>query len=341
MDAHSLGVARSVKELTGEIATGSSIGSVTFANEVGQYVVDEADLTFKYEEVEAQKASVTIQGVTIEVNAAGADGNKYSVVFVDPGDADQELSVSLEENTLTVILAKGDSGITSTATEIVNKINNDDTLKTIFTASGTGSTSVNAAGPTSFSGGVDAGDVIEVSDGTNSKKIAITDKTATSFSTGDDADFGGITITLTEGKTLENLTDTTKEKFAISVTDVEAQAAQFDSEGNLISEAVAPAGIDISSQEAANEAITIINDAIETVSTERSKLGAYQNRLEHTINNLGTSAENLTAAESRIRDVDMAKEMMEFTKNNIISQAATAMLAQANMMPQLVLQLLQ
>ncbi|MGI6555698.1 MAG: flagellin, partial [Bacillota bacterium] len=83
------------------------------------------------------------------------------------------------------------------------------------------------------------------------------------------------------------------------------------------------------------------NDAIEAVSTERSKLGAYQNRLEHTINNLGTSAENLTAAESRIRDVDMAKEMMEFTKNNIISQAATAMLAQANMMPQLVLQLLQ
>ena len=100
-------------------------------------------------------------------------------------------------------------------------------------------------------------------------------------------------------------------------------------------------GINISSQDTANAAITTINDAIEAVSTERSKLGAYQNRLEHTINNLGTSAENLTAAESRIRDVDMAKEMMEFTKNNIISQAATAMLAQANMMPQLVLQLLQ
>ncbi|NLG36453.1 MAG: flagellin, partial [Clostridiales bacterium] len=74
---------------------------------------------------------------------------------------------------------------------------------------------------------------------------------------------------------------------------------------------------------------------------QRSKLGSYQNRLEHTINNLGTSAENLTAAESRIRDVDMAKEMMEYTKMNILSQAAQAMLAQANQLPQQVLQLLQ
>ncbi|WP_026570973.1 flagellin N-terminal helical domain-containing protein [Virgibacillus senegalensis] len=100
-------------------------------------------------------------------------------------------------------------------------------------------------------------------------------------------------------------------------------------------------GIDISSQSGANSAIDTVNDAIETVSAERSKLGAYQNRLEHTINNLGTSSENLTAAESRIRDVDMAKEMMAFTKNNILSQAAQSMLAQANQQPQGVLQLLQ
>jgi flagellin-like hook-associated protein FlgL len=99
-------------------------------------------------------------------------------------------------------------------------------------------------------------------------------------------------------------------------------------------------GIDVSSYEAANEAITVINDAIETVSAERSMLGATQNRLEHTIANLGTSAENLQAAESRIRDLDMAEEIMAFTKNNILQQAATAMLAQANMAPQSVLQLL-
>ncbi|EDW23317.1 flagellin Hag [Bacillus sp. FSL K6-4563] len=84
----------------------------------------------------------------------------------------------------------------------------------------------------------------------------------------------------------------------------------------------------------------IVDGAIKQVSTQRSKLGAVQNRLEHTINNLGASGENLTAAESRIRDVDMAKEMSEFTKNNILSQASQAMLAQANQQPQNVLQLL-
>jgi flagellin len=86
--------------------------------------------------------------------------------------------------------------------------------------------------------------------------------------------------------------------------------------------------------------ITTVNSAITKVSEERSKLGAFQNRLEHTINNLNTGAENLTAAESRVRDVDMAKEMMAFTKNNILSQAAQSMLAQANQQPQGVLQLL-
>ena len=90
----------------------------------------------------------------------------------------------------------------------------------------------------------------------------------------------------------------------------------------------------------ADKAITFIQGAIDMVSAERSKLGAYQNRLEHTIANLGTAAENLAAAESRIRDVDMAAEMMEFTKNQILQQAGVAMLAQANMAPQAVLQLL-
>lgn len=86
--------------------------------------------------------------------------------------------------------------------------------------------------------------------------------------------------------------------------------------------------------------ITKVQTAIDRVSEIRSSLGAVQNRLEHTVNNLGTTAENLQAAESRIRDVDMAKEMSDFTKNNILTQAATAMLAQANQQPQGILQLL-
>jgi flagellin len=86
--------------------------------------------------------------------------------------------------------------------------------------------------------------------------------------------------------------------------------------------------------------IDTIDTAINSVSGERATLGATQNRLEHTIKNLDTAAENLQAAESRIRDVDMAKEMMEFTRTNILTQAGTAMLAQANSKPQSVLQLL-
>jgi len=99
-------------------------------------------------------------------------------------------------------------------------------------------------------------------------------------------------------------------------------------------------GIKVDTQGTAEASITAIEAALRDVSAERSKLGAFQNRLEHTINNLGTSEENLTAAESRIRDVDMAQEMMEFMKNNILSQAAQAMLVQANQQPQSVLQLL-
>jgi flagellin len=109
-----------------------------------------------------------------------------------------------------------------------------------------------------------------------------------------------------------------------------------DGTGNTMTEFA----LNISTSSGAANAITVLDKAIKFVSAERSKLGAVQNRLEHTINNLGTSSENLTAAESRIRDVDMAKEMMTFTKDNILTQAAQAMLAQANQQPQGVLQLL-
>jgi flagellin len=98
--------------------------------------------------------------------------------------------------------------------------------------------------------------------------------------------------------------------------------------------------VSLATQTDANNAIETINSAINKVSTIRSELGAIQNRLEHTIKNLDNAAENLSAAESRIRDVDMAKEMMEFTKQSILQQAATAMLAQANQVPQSVLKLL-
>ncbi len=99
-------------------------------------------------------------------------------------------------------------------------------------------------------------------------------------------------------------------------------------------------GLSVSSNEKAGEAMSKIQLAIQSVSSQRSKLGAIQNRLEHTINNLNTTSENTSAAESRIRDTDMASEMVEYSKNNILQQAGQSMLAQANQANQGVLSLL-
>ena len=99
-------------------------------------------------------------------------------------------------------------------------------------------------------------------------------------------------------------------------------------------------GLAVSSNVKAGEAISKIQLAIQSVSSQRSKLGAIQNRLEHTINNLNTTSENTSAAESRIRDTDMASEMVEYSKNNILQQAGQSMLAQANQQNQGVLSLL-
>ena len=138
--------------------------------------------------------------------------------------------------------------------------------------------------------------------------------------------------------------DITNNTGSVSVTASNGKVAYYTATSNVTNgtdNTNTEFALDVSTHEKATAAISVLSDAIQTVSAERSKMGAYQNRLEHTINNLGTSSENLSAAESRIRDVDMAKEMMEFQKNNILSQAATSMLAQANQQPQGVLQLLQ
>lgn len=142
-----------------------------------------------------------------------------------------------------------------------------------------------------------------------------------------------------DGSTNTVANSVTNDAETIGALSVTADATTL-SAGDTLSVKAAGAGIDISSREAASAAIGKIDDALEAVSDQRSSLGAIQNRLEHTIANLGTSAENLQAAESRIRDLDMATEMVNFTKNNILQQAATAMLAQANQAPQSVLQLL-
>ncbi len=122
----------------------------------------------------------------------------------------------------------------------------------------------------------------------------------------------------------------------------EGQTMSFNI-GDMSASALGVSGnnVRVDTQDRASSAITVIDNAIEKVSKQRSTLGAVQNRLEHTIANLDTSAENLQQAESRVRDVDMAAEMVEYSKYNILSQASQSMLAQANQSTQGVLSLLQ
>ena len=175
----------------------------------------------------------------------------------------------------------------------------------------------------------------------NGTYTGVYDLTSISFAAGDQS--ATVSLTYADGSTASQLMNAGTPTWSASgLTFTMANAAQFAAGTTSDTQAAyaSGSGINVSSQTTANSAITTINNAINTVSSERSKLGAIQNRLEHTIANLATSSENLTAAESRIRDVDIAVEMMSFTKYQILAQASTAMLAQANAKPQAVLQLL-
>ena len=137
-----------------------------------------------------------------------------------------------------------------------------------------------------------------------------------------------------------NLLDGTFTGMRLQVGALSGQSISI-SIGNMNASSLKISGLKVSSFSAAGAAMASIQAAINSVSTQRSKLGALQNRLEYTVNNLTTTNENLTAAESQIRDTDMATEMINYTKNNILQQASQAMLAQANQQPQAILQLLQ
>ena len=137
---------------------------------------------------------------------------------------------------------------------------------------------------------------------------------------------------LSEGKVSVQVGANSSQSMSIEIGDMRAQALKITNAKGK--------GLSVKDAESANEAITAFDAALNAVSSQRANLGAVQNRLEYTISNLDNTAENLTSAESTLRDVDMAKEMMEYSKNNILNQAAQAMISQANQQPQNVLQLL-
>jgi flagellin len=181
----------------------------------------------------------------------------------------------------------------------------------------------------------------DTTNGTGTQTIAMADNTAGSLN----FDKLGVKIGVSDQQTAATTLGTVKTTNSAAVNlQIGSEATQTlgISIGKMDSSATGlnTIGISVSNTADASTAMTTIQDAIDKVSLQRATLGAYQNRLDHTINNLTTSSQNLTAAASAITDVDMAKEMMNYTKNNILNQAAQAMLAQANQLPQGALQLL-
>lgn len=263
----------------------------------------------------------SVLGNTVGISEVETAAPVSSLTFA-ASDAVGKFTMKLDDQTVEVDMASSDG----TAADLVAKLQAgiDAALTNYDTANG-------LSGDDSVSGKIkvslNSEGALEFTN-TTDKKLSFEDK-----------DGGEVAKTLgisTEGKALGSggltlqVGDTSDsyQKVTVSVDDMSSKSLGIE-------------GISVANQTSASAAIDKIKAAINTVSATRGDLGAVQNRLEHTINNLGVASENMTAAESRIRDVDMAEEMMEFTKNNILTQASQAMLAQANQLPQGVLQLLQ
>jgi flagellin len=328
MDAKSLGVARDV--YTASVSDAVNVLSATLATETGSAVFDggAADLTANATAAKATWNSVAGLDLTTKVNTSKY--NDLKVAVETGGSAGDPITATYDEATNTLTL----KGHTTQADWTAANVNAALVAAGFGDLEATGDASAaaanaTAAGPTADGLGDDEVELTLTQDATTESVIVKNSAMSVSFTSDE---FSGISLKL-DGE-LSGTTAAT-----IRFNQEKASAARFET-GKKVTDASAKAGINVSNQAAASDAIEVINTAIETVSTERSKLGAIQNRLEHTIANLGTSAENLQAAEARIRDLDMAEEIMAFTKNNILQQAATAMLAQANQQPQSVLQLL-
>lgn len=276
----------------------------------------DADRFELQKEINQLAEELTRIGDTTEFNTKKLLDGNFSGTFHIGANAGQNMNLTISDmraETLNVVAAQ------AVATADAGSTNMD---------------SSNNANLTNLKGGSYKVEV--ASDGSVSLKAA----DGTEIGTGALAD-GGTSVDITVSNT-NYLVDSNNTTITIGISDTDSGVGSVVTKAGTISINVLEQGqgISVMTQSDADSAITTIQSALDRVSAERAKLGAVQNRLEHTINNLGTSSENLTAAESRIRDVDMAKEMMEFTKNNILTQAAQAMLAQANQVPQGVLQLL-
>ncbi|MEG0271898.1 MAG: flagellin [Hydrogenoanaerobacterium sp.] len=295
-----------------------------------------AELTYTNSQGKSSTVSITF--------AAGADAKGAGKLIADGLNADAEFAKSFKAT------ANATSGVISFEAQTAGK---SSAKITAAKSTGTGAASLLGAETlgadkstkyTLTDANWKVGDKVEVggrtfefatgADGTNGKTFATVATLITATAV------HGIITTGTTGNPVGFSTETGK-GLTMQVGDT---ADDFNkvtvSVNDMSSSGLGLSGLDLGTQEAAAGSLEKIKGAVGLVSGARSTLGSLQNRLDHTINNLGVTSENMTAAESRIRDVDMAKEMMDFTKNNVLTQAAQAMLSQANQQPQQVLQLL-
>jgi flagellin len=325
------------KLLTGEVGTSVDTAGVvknvnqTASTKAGTYditVTSVAEAAKTADLLGADEATTTAAGsFTIDVNG------RQTVVAWEANESYEDLAARINSNV---------SGVKATFTDNGGTNNNNFTIETLEVGADQ-TISVTASADAAFS----SGDVLNGTPATDTGVNAVV--------TGADASANGLTESIDGNKIMlsgygsDGLSFEATKAGTVSITvggalnmhiGANEDQTMSVSINAMDAENLGISNVDVTSTTGAESAITTIDDAIKSVSAERSKLGAYQNRLDHTINNLGTSSENLTAAESRIRDVDMAKEMMNQTKNSILSQAAQAMLAQANQQPQGVLQLL-
>lgn len=245
---------------------------------------------------------LTIDGVEVESNGAGVGGISGNSA-TQLADLFKGKTITLDGTTYDITSSNGKLTFTAQGNGKVADL----TGKTVSIGKG-GTGNATATGATLNVSNMNVGEDPAPAGGNEDGEGTTTDKGALTLQIGDTADsFNKITVSI----------------------------------GSMSAESLGINDVDISDPKGAERAIKDIKDAINIVSSQRGELGAIQNRLEHTINNLGVTTENITSAESRIRDTDMAEEMMAYTKNNILVQASQAMLAQANTLPQGVLQLLQ
>jgi flagellin len=304
-------------------------GGASTALDASGYTGPNGDVTFK---LGSDFAETTTYSGTLNASSSADNGT-------NPVTLSNQAYTQTATLTVTFTDAGGDNIVTSTS-ELAVTDTNDDTWSLVDNSDGTYTATNTTTSGNTFTFNIDA-----FENNGESFQIDVTSSTVYNGSVEVTLANGAkenITLTNFDPKTGNDTVDTSnglKLDLADNLTSADAgKSVTFTISG--MTSTVGTGGIRVDSQANANIEISTIQNAIETVSSERSKLGAIQNRLEHTIKNLDTSAENLQAAESRIRDVDMAKEMMEFTKMNILQQAAQAMLAQANQVPSGVLQLL-